>query len=367
MPREQDATRRLAEIRNEIDAVDDQLLAAISARGRLAAEVGRLKSASGSPVYAPDRESAILDRLRERNPGPFPDRVLHAVYRELMSGSFLLERPLRIAYLGPRGSFTHLAAVGKFGAAVEYEAIADIAAVFAEVERERVDFAVAPAENSTGGSVMETLGALAQSSARVCGEVQRRIQHNLLARVPIEQVERVYSKPEVFEQCKLWLLETGLIDKTVSMPSTSQAAERAASEARSAAIGSVLAGELYDLPVQRAQIQDRADNTTRFFVVGRTEAAPTGDDKSTILFTTPHRAGALVDVLNVFREAGVSLTMITSRPSGRQNWEYDFFVDAEGHASDAGLSHAIREGRSMCPVFAVLGSYPRSRDVLTDA
>ncbi|MEW6252606.1 MAG: prephenate dehydratase [Planctomycetota bacterium] len=353
---------RLAELRRQIDELDTRLVELINQRGRLAAEIGQLKTAAGTPAYAPDRESEVLARIRTANTGPFPERALVAIYRELMSGSLWLERPPRVAYLGPRGSFTHLAATGKFGASVEYEPVADIAAVFAEVEREHVDYGVVPTENSTGGGISDTLDALIEARVRICGEIYRRIHHNLLARGPLEEIERVYSKPEVFEQCRRWLHETGLLDKCMPVGSTSRAAEIAAAEPHSAAIGSTLAGELYGLPVQQARIEDHPDNVTRFLVLGRTAARPTGRDKTALLFATPHRAGALVDVLSRFRAERVNLTFITSRPSRRKNWEYYFFVDAEGHAEDPPLARVIEQGRLQCPVFAVLGSFPRAEE-----
>jgi chorismate mutase / prephenate dehydratase len=353
---------RLAELRRQIDELDERIVALISERGRLAAEIGRIKTADGTPVYAPDRESDILNRLRARNPGPFPDRVLTAIYRELMSGSFLLERPPRIAYLGPRGSFSHLAATGKFGASVEYEPVADIAGIFAEVEREHVDFGVVPVENSTGGGIVDTLDALASSRARICAEILRRIHHNLLAREPLERIQRVYSKPEALDQCKQWLLETGLHAKAVPVASTSRAAEMAAQEEGSAAIGSTLAAELYGLPIQLDHIEDNPDNITRFFVLGRESARPTGDDKTALMFATPHHAGALVDVLDIFRAEQINLSMITSRPSRLRNWEYYFFVAADGHAADPPLARAIEAARRLCAMLVVLGSFPRATE-----
>jgi len=353
---------RLTECRGRIDQLDSQIVALLSERGRIAAEIGRLKLAAGTPIYAADREAEILQRLHERNPGPFPDRVLVAIYRELMSGSFLLERPLRIAYLGPRGSFSHLAASGKFGASVEYEPVGDIPAIFDEVEREHVDFGVVPVENSYGGGIIDTLDAFYDRRVSICAEILRRIHHNLLARCPFEQITRIYSKPEVFEQCKQWLLETGLLPNTVPVASSSKAAELAAAEEGAAAIGSALAAELYGLPVQREHIEDSANNVTRFFVLGRQPAGPTGDDKTALMFAVSHQAGALVDVLDGFRTEGVNLSMITSRPSRRRNWEYFFFVDAEGHQTDGPLSRAIAAVRQHCSYLSVLGSFPRASE-----
>ncbi len=352
----------LPELRRQIDAVDDRLLELISERGRLAAEIGRIKNASGAPIFAPDREKEILDRLRARNAGPFSGRVIEAVYRELISGSFTLERPLRIAYLGPAGSFSHEAAVGRFGASVEFEPVAEIAGAFREVEKGHADFAVVPVENSTGGGVVDTLDAFVGSSARVCTEINRRIHHNLLSRHALVEIERVYSKPEVFDQCRNWLLQTGLYARTVPTGSSSAAAERAAGEAGAAAIASTLAGELYRVPVLFANVEDNPQNVTRFFVLGPRPAGRTGEDKTSLMFGTSHRAGALADVLEIFRRESVSMTMITSRPSRRRNWEYVFFVDVEGHAEDATVRRAIDAAREFCSDMTILGSYPRAAE-----
>ena len=353
----------LGDVRRRIDAIDEQLVKLISERGRLAQRVGRLKAADGAPIYAPDRESEILQRLCRDNPGPFPNSVLLAVYREIMSGSFALERALRITFLGPRGSFSHLAATGKFGQAVEYEPVGDIPAAFAEVERGHADFAVVPVENSLGGGVHDTLEAFLNSPVKVCAEIVRRIHHNLLTRFPIAELERVYSKPEVFDQCKHWLMETGLLAKTIPTASTSKAAELAAAEEGAAAIGSTLAAELHNLPIQVPNIEDTPNNATRFFVLGREPARRTGNDKTAILFTTAHRAGALADVLNAFRDEQVNLSMIVSLPSRRNAWEYYFFVDAEGHADDPPLSRALAASRQFCLHLTVLGSFPRAAEI----
>lgn len=354
----------LESARRRIDAIDRELIRLISERGALAQRIGRFKAADGTPVYAPDRESEILQRVCQQNPGPFPNSVLLAVYREIMSGSLALERTLRVAFLGPLGSYSHLAAMKKFGASVEYESLSNVEAVFGEVERGHADFAVVPVENSLGGCVRETLDAFITSPVRVCAEVNVRIRHNLLARVPIGQIERVYSKPEVFDQCRRWLMQTGLLSKAVPCPSSARAAELAAAEERAAAIGSTLAAELHRLPVLVPDIEDNPNNVTRFFVLGRQPARRTGNDKTSILFTTAHRAGALVDVLDAFRQEQINLTMIASLPSRRNAWEYYFFVDAEGHTDDAALVRALAEVRGHCLHLTVLGSYPRPGEVV---
>ena len=346
-------------LRDRIDAIDAQIVQLISERGRIATEVGAVKNRDNAPIYAPDREKQVYERLAELNDGPFPNSVLQAIYRELMSGSIALERPQRIAYLGPRGSFSHLAATAKFGSAVEYEPVADIAGVFREVQREHADFAIVPIENSTGGGVIDTLDAFVDSPVSVCAEIKLRVHHNLLSRFPLEQIEKLYSKPQVFEQCRQWLMETGLLEKTVPASSSSKAAELAAVEDGAAALGSTLAAELYDVPILVASVEDNPHNVTRFMVLGRSPARPTGDDQTVLMFTTAHKAGALVDVLDIFRTNNVNLTMITSRPSKRKNWQYYFFVDAEGHADNENMQTAIKAAREHCLHFQVLGSYPR--------
>lgn len=350
---------QLDQLRGRIDAIDAQIVQLISERGQIAGEIGCLKNRDNAPIYAPDREKQVYARLAELNPGPFPNSVLQAIYRELMSGSIALERPQRIAYLGPRGSFSHLAATAKFGSAVEYEPVADIAGVFREVQREHADFAVVPIENSTGGGIVDTLDAFVDSPVAVCAEIKLRVHHNLLSRVPLSQIKKLYSKPQVFEQCKVWLMETGLLEKTVPASSSSRAAELATKESGAAALGSTLAAELYDLPILVASVEDNPHNVTRFMVLGRSPARATGEDQTVLMFTTAHKAGALVDVLDIFRANNVNLTMITSRPSKRKNWQYYFFVDAEGHAEDANMQAAFTAARDHCLHFQVLGSYPR--------
>jgi chorismate mutase/prephenate dehydratase len=349
----------LGNVRTRIDEIDRKLLELISERGELAQAIGELKAKDGTPIYAPDRESEILQRICQVNQGPFPDKVLLAIYRELMSGSFSLEKALRIAFLGPLGSYSHLAATSKFGSAVDYEPVGDITAAFKEVESGHADFGVVPIENSLIGGIRETLDAFTETSVQVCAEINLRIRHNLLSRVPIAEIQKVYSKPEIFDQCRNWLAETGLIKKTVPATSSSRAVELASQEESAAAIGNQLAAKLYQLPVQVANIEDDAKNVTRFFVLGHEQAKPTGDDKTSILFTTAHKAGALVDVLNVLRDAQVNLTMITSQPSRRNAWEYYFFIDADGHSEDQRIESAVKDATTHCQHMRIIGSYPR--------
>ena len=351
-------------LRRQIDDLDRQIVELLNRRARVVVDVGKHKQQTGGSIYAPDREKAVLQRVRGYNTGPLPDRCLEAVYRELMSGSFALEKPLRIAFLGPEGTFSHQASVRKFGSSVEYVPLADIAAVFEEVVRGHVDYGMVPVENTIHGGVVDTLDAFLSSRARICAEVLIIIHHNLLARTPWDEVKTIVSKPEVFSQCRHWLSATAKGRDVQPVASTSKAAEMASEQPGIAAIGSNLAAELYDLQMLFENIEDNPDNVTRFFVIGRESAKPTGDDKTGILFTTANKPGALAAVLDVFKSRGINLTDIEKRPSGRTNWEYVFFIDAEGHADEQAVKAAVDDARQHCLQLTVLGSYPRAAEVL---
>ncbi|MHC4618858.1 MAG: prephenate dehydratase [Planctomycetota bacterium] len=354
----------LEELRRRIDELDDQLVKLMNERARIVVEIGNLKNKTGGQIYAPDREKQILEKITKASRGPLPDKCLVAIWRELMSGSFVLERPLRIGYLGPGGSFSHTAAMLKFGQSVEYEPLADIRSIFDEVGRGHCDLGVVPIENSTGGGVIETLDALIDSDVKVCSEVLMAIHHNLLANCPLERIEKVYSKPEVFAQCRNWLSATFKEAKTVAVASTAKAAQLAAEEPGAAAIGSRVAAELYGLKVVFENIEDIASNITRFLIVGREDARPTGEDKTALLFSTAHKAGALVDVLAVFKRYGINLTNIESRPSKKREWEYYFFVDFVGHRTDDNVQKGMEEARRHCLQLSILGSFPRATELL---
>ncbi len=354
----------LDQLRVKIDSLDAQIVDLLNQRAHVVVEIGKLKQQQNAPIYAPDREKAVMAKVRAFNKGPLPDRCLEAVYRELMSGSFALERPLRIGVLGPAGSFSHGAAVNKFGSSVEYVPLSEIPSVFEEVIRGHIDYGLVPVENSLHGGVIDTLDAFLQSSAKICAEVLVTIHHNLLAKGPWDQIKSVYSKPEVFAQCRHFLSNTAKDRDVQPAPSTSRAAEMASQQDGVAAIGSKLAAEIYGLNTLFENIEDNPDNVTRFFVISREPAKRTGDDKTGIMFTTAHKPGALAEVLDVFKENGINLTDIEKRPSKKVNWEYYFFIDAQGHADDAGMQKAIAEASQHCLQLTVLGSYPRATEVL---
>jgi len=360
---EADTHEQLEPLRRQIDDLDRQIVDLLNQRAEIVVQVGKVKNAGRAPVYSPDREKAVLKRICELNRGPLPEKTLIAIWRELMSGSFALEKPLRIAYLGPEGSFSHLAAVGKFGSSIEYESVNDIRGVFEEVARGHVDFGVVPIENSVGGGVIDTLDAFVETDVKVCAEINLAVHHNLLANCPIEEIRKVYSKPEVFAQCQRWLTRTNFMGKTIAVASSSKAAEMATQEPYAAAIGSYLAGELYGLKIVCGNIEDNPNNVTRFFVIGREMARPSGEDKSAIMFTTQHKAGALAEALNIFKDNGINLTFITSRPSKRRNWEYYFFADAEGHVENPAMAKALAALKEHCLELHVLGSFPKAIEV----
>jgi chorismate mutase/prephenate dehydratase len=354
----------LDQLRNKIDEIDHQLVRMFNERAGVVVEIGKLKSQTGSPVYAPDREKEVLEKVARENKGPLPNKCIQAIWRELMSGSFVLERPLRVGYLGPGGSFSHTAAMLKFGQSADFEPLVDIRSIFDEVSKGHCDLGVVPVENTLGGGVVETLDALVDSDVKVCSEILMAVHHNLLANCNLDQIEKIYSKPEVFTQCRNWLAATFKEAKTVSEPSTAKAAQKAAKEKNSAAIGSAVAAELYGLKIVCENIEDTSNNVTRFFVVGREDAKPTGEAKTAALFSTAHKAGALVDVLEVFKKHGINLTNIESRPSKKRQWEYYFFVDFLGHRNDEKVQKALDEARKHCLQLSVLGSFPRAMEVL---
>jgi len=354
----------LEDLRQRIDELDYQLVQLLNERARVVVEIGQLKNKTDKPVYAPDREKQVLAKIAEANEGPLPDRCLVAIWRELMSGSFVLEKPLRIGYLGPGGSFSHTAAMLKFGLSVEYEPLADIRSIFDEIGKGHCDLGIVPIENSTGGGVIETLDALIDSNAKICSEVLMEIHHSLLANCSLEEIEKIYSKPEVFAQCRNWLSATMKQAQTVPVASTAKAAQMAAEESGTAAIGSRIAAELYDLKIVCENIEDIANNVTRFLVISREDAKPTGEDKTAILFSTAHKAGALADVLDVFKRHNINLTNIESRPSKKRQWEYYFFVDFVGHRASEQVQKGLEEARKHCLQLSILGRFPRATELL---
>ncbi|MCM8796138.1 MAG: prephenate dehydratase [Candidatus Omnitrophica bacterium] len=348
----------LQNLRRKIDRIDKKIIDLLNLRAKISIEIARLKRKTGKSIYAPDREQEILRRILRINRGPLSPRALEAIYREIMSYSLSLERPLKIAYLGPEASFTHLAALKKFGSQVEYVSLESIPDVFWEVERDAADYGVVPIENSIEGAVSHTLDMFVDSELKICAQVILDVAHNLLAKSPKDKIKKVYSNPQVFGQCRIWLKENLAWAEKIEVSSTTRAAQIAAREKNSACIASLLAAKVYKLKILAKNIEDSPHNITRFLVIGKSTVSPTGDDKTSIMFSIKDRVGALHDMLVPFKKNGINLTKIESRPSKKKVWDYYFFVDLQGHQDETHVKRALQELENKCNFLKILGSYP---------
>jgi chorismate mutase/prephenate dehydratase len=348
------------DLRLDIDRIDDALLDLLRQRAEKVVQIGRLKEGGAGDVYDPARERKILDRLAQRDRGPLSAEAVEEIFGAIFAVHRLLEKRLVVAYYGPAGSFTHIAAVRKFGRA-DLRPVDTIGDVFAAVEKKEADLGVVPIENTTAGVVPLTLDALAESRLKICAEMYVDIEHHLLSRAArLEDVVRVYSHPQPLAQCRIWLRSNLPRAEIIPVGTTSRAAEIAREEPDAAAIGSALAGQLYGLPVLRAQIQDMADNRTRFFVVGLQSPTRSGRDKTSLLFSLRHQAGALHRALGALVEHGINMTFIQSHPTKQTPWEYMFFVDIQGHLEQPEVSAALSALRDHTLTLRVLGSYPEA-------
>ncbi len=348
----------LKNLRKKIDTIDKKITELLNMRAKVTIEIAKQKKKSGVSVYSPDREREVLRSIAIKNQGPLSNDALTAIYREIMSVSLSLEKPLKIAYLGPEATFTHLAALKRFGSQVKYVACNNITDVFTEVEREAADFGVVPIENSIEGAVSHTLDMFADSDLKICAQIILDVQHNLLSKYPKGKIERIYSNPQVFGQCRIWLQENLPNAGKLEVSSTTYAAQIATREKNSACIASLLAAKVYKLKVIASAIEDSPHNITRFLVVGKTYAGQTSHDKTSILFSIKDRVGALHDMLLPFRKYKLNLTKIESRPSKKKAWDYYFFLDLEGHIDNPKVKKALSELENRCKFLKVLGSYP---------
>lgn len=347
------------EIRRAIDEIDVGLLELLNQRARRVTEVGRLKERRGGPVFDPAREQQILDRLVALNQGPLSREAIREIFGAIFAVHRLLEKQLIICYYGPAGTFSHIAALRKFGASAELRPADAIGGVFLAVEKREADLGVVPIENTTGGVVAFTLDALVESKLSICAETYVDVEHYLLSHCrSLEEVKRVYSHPQALAQCRIWLRSNLPRAEVIPVGSTARASELAAAEPEAAAIGPDLAGQLYHLPILAARIHDQPDNRTRFFVIGQAPASPSGRDKTSLLFSVPHQAGALYRALGVLSSHQINMTFIQSHPTKQTPWEYMFFVDIQGHASEPRLAEAIAQLRAQALHLRVLGSYP---------
>lgn len=356
--------QQLQGLREKIDSLDKELQQLISERATLAQDVARVKIASDGDAavfYRPEREAQVLRQVVERNRGPLPDASIARLFREIMSACLALEQPVRVAYLGPEGTFTQAAALKHFGHAIHTVPVQAIDQVFREVEAGSVDYGLVPVENSTGGMVSHTLDILVHSPLKVCGEVELRIHQHLMGRMSsLQDVTCVYSHSQSLMQCRGWLDSHLPGIRRVDLSSNAEAARRAAAEPGAAAIAGEVASQLYGLSILAPNIEDRPDNTTRFLVLGRDSVPSSGMDKTSLLVATRNQPGALHRLLAPLATHGVSMTRIESRPSRQGIWEYVFFLDLEGHAEDANVSAALQELATEASLFKILGSYPRA-------
>ncbi len=354
---------KLADIRTQIDALDEQILALVSQRARLALEVARAKRAVGetSDFYRPEREAEVLRRVRELNPGPLGPEPVQRLFREIMSACLALQQPLKVAYFGPEGTFTHAAAMKHFGHGAQLSPLGSIDLVFREVETGAANYGVVPVENSTEGVVSHTLDCFMTSPLQIVGEVELPVVHNLAGlAASLGEIRRVYSHPQALGQCRVWL-DTHLPQaERIPVSSTAEAARLAAADTATAAVASEAAAERYGVRILAAQIQDGSANTTRFLIIGRQSPPPTGEDKTSLVVSRTNQPGGLYRLLEPLARHGVNMSRIESRPSRQGIWEYVFFVDLLGHAQDAPVKQALEEMQTQASLLKILGSYPRA-------
>lgn len=349
----------IEKLRAGIDAIDQDIVRMLNERCRLAKEIGEWKIKNNQPIYVPERERALLERLASLNDGPLDRDSLLAIYREIMSAAIKLERPVSVAYMGPQGTFSHLAVLEKFGRGVSAQPVAAISDVFRAVESGRADYGMVPVENTTEGVVNPTLDSLVTSNVKAVAEFNLPVHLFLYSAGPLEEIRCIYSHPQPFGQCREYL-QANLRNATlIEVTSTTRAMELAERESDSAAIAGAMAHEHSDLPCIAENIEDNSRNITRFLVIGKQENKPSGDDKTSLCFALHDRAGALYDALRPFRNHNISMTMIESRPLKSGNWEYCFFADILGHMEDPEVAAACSELRQDCAMFKIFGSYPR--------
>lgn len=349
-------------LRERIDDVDLKVLKLLNARAKLAAEIGKVKSRSRRTVYIPSREHEIFKRLTAANEGPFPNEGVRAVFREIVSASRSLERPLKVAYFGPEATFTHLASLRQFGGSAQHVPRPGLADVFDAVERRQADYGVVPVENSTEGVVSHTLDLFVTSDLTICAEIVLPISHDLLSQSgKLEDVARVVSHPQALAQCRKWLDRNLPNVPRLEVHSTSAAAQGAKEDPTTAAISSEFAGDYYGLKVVQSKVEDNVNNVTRFLVIGHETPPRSKHDVTSLMFSiNKDEVGALYNVLEVFARNRVNLSKIESRPMKNQAWEYIFFLDLQGHLAEPAVKKALKDVEKRCFFLKVLGSYPRA-------
>ncbi len=349
----------LKKLRDEINHIDAQLLNLLQQRAEISKKVGSLKADTGGEVYVPHRENEILERLKKLNHGIYPIEAIEKIWTEIFLASRAVQHPNRVAFLGPPGSFGHMASLAFFGTHAVMIPITPQTDIFTEVETERADFGVVAIQNSIFGTVRDVLERFQQTSLNICAEIYQPIRHHLIAKTPLNQIERIYSHSQPFAQCRIWLNTHIKSAEQVEVVSTSDAAKRAAAEPNTAAIASQLASEIYGVPIIADSIMDEPNNATRFLVIGNQSIGSTGNDCTSIFFAIRDRVGALYEILGVLKKHNLSLCYLESLPSRRSPWEYIFFADIEGHLDDDNVHAVLANLDELCRDVKILGSYPR--------
>ncbi len=349
----------LEDHRQKIDSIDTDIIRLLNERANIVHEIGVIKKENGLEIYAPEREEKLLRSLVAKGAGGrLPENSIRAIYREVMSAALALEEDLKIAYLGPAGTWTHQAAIGKFGRSVKYLPQPSFADVFDQVERRIADYGVVPIENSTEGAVTHTLDLFADSPLKIYGQVMMPIENNLMANCAREEIQSIYSHPQIIAQCRSWLGANFHQIQPVEKSSSAAAAEVATKEPNAAVLGGELLSEMYGLKILEQSIQDIAHNTTRFLVISHKTCPPTGNDRSSVMFSVRDEPGSLHKALEPFEKFSINMSKIESRPSKKRAWEYYFFVDLAGHCEDEDFASVIRQLEKHCSFVKVLGSYP---------
>jgi chorismate mutase/prephenate dehydratase len=348
----------LSEHRQAIDQLDAQIVALLNERTKHVLAIGEIKIKAGEEIYAPHRERVVLQRICKLNGGPITDTSLQAIYREIMSSALSLEKSLSIAYLGPEATFTHQAALQRFGASLKYVSQKTISDVFSEVAKNRADYGVVPVENSTEGVVTHTLDMFVDSDLKIVSQIVLPISHCLVSKGKKAQIKKLFVHPQTLAQCRGWIQKTLPHAELIETSSNARSVELTAAEKNTGALAGILAAEKYNVPVLEHDVQDNSANATRFLVLGRQCSPSTGHDRTSLMFSIADKAGALHSALAPFRRYKLNMTKIESRPSKRKAWEYFFFVDVDGHMHDKKLAKALEQLGTHCSFVKVLGSYP---------
>jgi len=351
----------LDKLRKKIDTIDNEMLKLLNERAREVIEVSKLKVKNNLSLYCAEREINILKRLKALNNGPLSSWDIENIFKEILSACRALKNVLRVAYLGPQGTFTQLASMKNFGKNAQYLSAETISDVFCRVEKDEAQYGVVPIENSTEGVINYTLDMFFDSNLKICSEVTLNISHVLVAAsdISLKKIERVYSNPQVFPQCRIWLLRHLPGVELIPVASTAKAALAIKKDLTGAAIGNKILAQNYGLKIIASNLEDSSSNLTRFFIISKTDSGISGNDKTSILCSAKDKVGALHDVLYIFKKYRINLTKIESRPSKKKPWEYYFFIDFEGHRSLSNIQKVLKELEKKCIFIKILGSYPK--------